>query len=361
MGPGRRLTPSPAELGRRRRRGGGGGGGRRAGGHRRGDRRVLMWDATARPGTARPRWPRSTSGCGRWRCWPDGRVVTGGPTGGCWCRTQPGRGTAPAELGRHDDGAVSAVAVLARRAGGHRRGRQAGADVGSGPVGLRAGELGRQHDRAVRAVAVLPDGRVVTGGRRRLGAGVGPGHDRAPTQPSWAASDRTVLRWRCCPTGGGSPAGTTGGCWCGTRPDRAPAQLEWAATAVRCCGGGAARRAGASGGGHDGRVLGWDPDRPGLGPAGGARLPGRGGRGGGAGRRADSHRRGRPASADLGPGPPGSDPAGAGPPHGLGEGDSSDGRRAGSHRRGTTGKCWYWDPARPGSATGRARRPRRAP
>ena len=65
---------------------------------------------------------------------PDGRVVTGGDDGRVlvWDPATPGTG--PAELGRHD---------------------------------------GR-----VKAVAVLADGRVVTGGARRAGAGVGPGHSR---------------------------------------------------------------------------------------------------------------------------------------------------------------------------------------
>ena len=39
----------------------------------------------------------------------------------------------------------------------------------------------------------------------------------------------------CCPTGGWSPAGTTGGCWCGTRPLRELAQSSWAATSYARC------------------------------------------------------------------------------------------------------------------------------
>ena len=48
-------------------------------------------------------------------------------------------------------------------------------------------ELGR-HGGGVTAVAVLPDGRVVSGGVRRAGAGVGPGAARAPARPSSAAT-----------------------------------------------------------------------------------------------------------------------------------------------------------------------------
>ena len=118
----------------------------------------------------------------------DGRVVTGGVRragagvgpGGAW--RQPGRARPPRRRGEGGGGAAG-------RAGGHRR-RPSGrvlvwdpAEPGAGPV-----ELGR-HEGGVRAVAVLPDGRVVTGG-----------------------------------------GDAAGGCWCGTRPSRAPARSSSAAT-----------------------------------------------------------------------------------------------------------------------------------
>ena len=68
------------------------------------------------------------------------------------------------------------------------------ADPGAGPA-----ELGREHGR-VRAVAVLPDGRVVTGGDRRVlmwdpaDPGAGPAE--------LGRDDGGWMRWRCCPTGG---------------------------------------------------------------------------------------------------------------------------------------------------------------
>ena len=78
---------------------------------------------------------------------------------------------------------------------------------------------------AVRAVAVLPDGRVVTGGA------------------------------------------TTGGCWCGTRPSRAPARSSSAATTARCWRWRCCRTGGWSPAADDGRVLVWDPAEPGAAPA----------------------------------------------------------------------------------------------
>ena len=177
---------------------------------------------------------------------PDGRVVTGGSTttGGCWCGTRPSPGVGPVELGRDEVG--------------------------------------------VRAVAVLPDGRVVTGGDDdRPGAGVGPGragrrpgrarpprgrggdgggaagraggHRRPrrgrvlvwdPAEPGTARSSSAATRtgwgrWRCCRTGGWSPAATAaGGCWCGTRPSRGRPGRARPPRGRGGGGGGAAGRAG---------------------------------------------------------------------------------------------------------------------
>ena len=213
------------------------------------------------PAPARPSWAATTAGCGRWRCWPDGRVVTGGDDGRVlvWDPAHPGAG--PAELGRHDGGASGGGA--GRRAGGHRRERRAGAGVGPGPSRRRPGRAGPPRQRGAGGGGAA--GRA--GGHRRVrraGAGVGPGRSRrrpgragpprrpgaggggagrtggwspagttggcwcgtrpipAPARPSWAATTARCGRWRCWPTGGWSPAGTTGGCWCGTRPPGTP-------------------------------------------------------------------------------------------------------------------------------------------
>ena len=85
--------------------------------------------------------------------------------------------------------------------------------------GARPVQLGR-HDGPVGAVAVLPDGRVVSGG------------------------------------------GSTGGCWCGTRPLPAPARSSWAATTARSCSVAVLADGRVVSGGDDGRVLVWDPAAP---------------------------------------------------------------------------------------------------
>ena len=184
----RRASPALIlELGRHERRGGGGGGAAgRAGGHRRRLRRrpgagVGPGGAGRRPGRARP--PRRRGGGGGGAAGrAGGHRRRRGSGGGCWCGTR--RSRAPA--------------------------RSSSAATSGG----------------VAAVAVLPDGRVVSGGDgdgRVLvwdpaRAGRRPGRARPPRAAGW-------WRWRCCRTGGWSPA----------------------ATATR-------------------RVLVWDPAEPGAGP-----------------------------------------------------------------------------------------------
>ena len=194
-----------------------------------GDRRVLVWDP-AHPGAGPAELGRHDGWVQAVAVLADGRVVTGGNDGRVlvWDPAHPGAG--PAELGRHD-GAVEAVAVLAdgRVVTGGNDGRVLvwdPAHPGAGPA-----ELGR-HDTPGAGGGGA--GRRAGGHRRgrRAGAGVGPGPSRR--RPGRAGPPRRVgwLRWRCWPTGGWSPAGTTGGCWCGTRPIPAPARSSWAATAA---------------------------------------------------------------------------------------------------------------------------------
>ena len=255
-------------------------------------------------------------------------------------------------------------------------------------------ELGR-HEGGVSAVAVLPDGRVVTGGRRRRpGAGVGPGGagrrpgrarpprrrggggggaagragghrrrlaarrvlvwdpDRAgrPARSSSAATRAGWTRWRCCRTGGWSPARRRRrGCWCGTRragrrPGRArPPRRRGGAVAVLPDG-----RV-VTGDGGDGRVLVWDPAEPEAGPVelgrheGGvaavAVLPdGRVVTGGGGGRVLvwDPDRAGRR-------------PGRARPPRRRGERGGGAAGRAGGHRRRRRRGCWCGTRTEPGA------------
>ena len=180
--------------------------------------RVLVWDP-AEPGTGPVELGRHEDEVRAVAVLPDGRVVTGAGYGGgrvlVWDPAEPGAG--PVELGRHEDG-VGAVAVLPDgrvvTGGGYVGGGRVlvwdPAEPGTGPV-----ELGR-HEDGVGAVAVLPDGRVVTGGhddRRVLvwdpaEPGSRPGRARPPRRAGWG-------RWRCCRTGGWSPAATMTGCGCG--------------------------------------------------------------------------------------------------------------------------------------------------
>ena len=69
---------------------------------------------------------------------------------------------------------------------------------------------------------MLPDGRVVTDADGRVRV-----WDPTPLGPARSSSSATAAgwgRWRCYPTGGWSPAATTGGCWCRTRPPPGPAR-----------------------------------------------------------------------------------------------------------------------------------------
>ena len=198
--------------------------------------RVLVWDP-AEPGAGPVELGRHEGGVAAVAVLPDGRVVTGGAAaaaGGCWCGTR--RSRAPARSSSAATRAGWGRWRCCRTGGWSPAAAGDGrvlvwdpAEPGAGPV-----ELGR-HEGGVAAVAVLPDGRVVTGGgdrRRRAGAGVGPGgagrrpgRARPRTRARWG-------RWRCCRTGGWSPAAATAaaGCWCGTRRSRAPARSSSAAT-----------------------------------------------------------------------------------------------------------------------------------
>ena len=220
-----------------------------------------------------------------------------GTTGGCWCGTRPSR-RRPGELGRHD-GQVRAVAVLpdGRVVTGGDDGRVLVWDPA--PPGAGPAELGR-HDSGVRAVAVLPDGQVVTGGddervlvwdpaapaparwswHARHSGGGGGAARRAGSHPYdgrvlvWdpatpsadpaelGAQGSQVGRWQRWPTGGWSPAARRAGAGVGPgHPRRRPSRAEAATTAGcgrwrRCPDGQVVT------GGHDGRVLVWDPATP---------------------------------------------------------------------------------------------------
>ena len=283
------------------------------------------------------------------------------------------------ELGR-DEGGVGAVAVLpdGRVVTG---GRRPGAGVGPGGAGRRPGRARPPRGRGGGGGGAA--GRA-GGHRRRLrrpGAGVGPGASRAPARSSSAATRAGWGRWRCCRTGGWSPATGYGRggrvlVWDPAEPGAGPAELGRArgrgGRRWRCC-----RTGGWSPATADGRVLVWDPAEPGAGPAelgrheggvaavavlpdgrvvtGGVRRPGagvgpggagrrpgrarpprgRGGGGGGAAGRAGGHRRQRTAAAGAGVGPGGAGrrPGRARPPRGRGEGGGGAAGRAGGHRR----------------------------
>ena len=172
-------------------------------------------------------------------------------------------------------------------------------------------ELGRDERRGGRGGGAA--GRA-GGHRRRIAGGCwcGTRRSRAPARSSSAATRAGWGRWRCCRTGGWSPAATAGGCWCGTRRSRAPARSSSAATRAgwgrwRCCRTGGWSPAAAAAGGCGcgtrvrrsaarsssaatragwgrwrccrtggwspaaaataaGRVLVWDPAEPGTGP-----------------------------------------------------------------------------------------------
>ena len=338
----RRTRGRPGRARPPRRRGArGGGAAGRAGGQRRRRRAGAGVGPGATRGPARSSSAATTAGCARWRCCRTGGWSAAAATGGCWCGTRTRRSAGPVELGRHDGG-VSGGGGAAGRAGGHRRRTTGGCwcgtrrDPAAGPV-----ELGR-HDGGVSAVAVLPDGRVVSGGGdgRVLvwdpaDPGAGPvelgRHDGGVTAVAVlpdgrvvsGGGDGRVLVWdparpggrpgRARPPrrrgdGGGGAAGraggqrrrTTGGCWCGTRRDPAAGPVELGrhdggVTAVAVLPDGRVVS-----GGDDGRVLVWDPARPGGRP-GRARPPRRRGeRGGGAAGRAGGQRRRRRPGAAVG-------------------------------------------------------------
>lgn len=172
-----------------------------------------------------------------------------------WTTRRAGRALS-GELGRHD-GPVSAVAVLAdgRVVTGGGDGRVLIWDPAA--PGSGAAELGR-NEYAVSAVAVLANGRVVAGG----------GHDSR------------MLIWD--PAAPGTGPAELGGH--GYLPYQSPFHHFEMKVAVLSDGR-------VVSGGHDGRVLIWDPAAPG-GRAGRARPAQRmGGNGGGAGRRARGHQR----------------------------------------------------------------------
>ena len=268
---------------------------------------------------------------------PDGRVVTGGGgrragagVGPGGPGRRPGRARPPRRRGGGGGGAAG-------RAGGHRRRRDGRvlvwdpAEPGAAPV-----ELGR-HEGGVDALAVLPDGRVVTGGDATAGCWCGTRRSRAPARSSSAATRARWRRWRCCRTGGWSPAAarTTGGCWCGTRPTRAPARPSSAATtaevtAVAVLPDGRVVTGGGDGGGC------WCGTRPTRAPARSSSAATTAGWGrwrccrtGGWSPAAAS----RPAGAGVGPGPAGRRPGRARPPRRRGGGGGGAAGRAGGHRR----------------------------
>ena len=269
---------------------------------------MLVWDP-AHPGAGRPSWAATTARCVAVAVLPDGRVVTGGDDGRVlvWDPALPARPGGAGPPRRPGEGGGGA----GRRAGGHRR-------------------------------------------VRRAGAGVGPGPSRA-ARPSWAATTARCVRWRCCPTGGWSPAETTGGCWSGTGCSRrGPAELGRHDGGVRAVAVLADGRVVT--GGYDGRVLVWDPARPGRpGRAGPPRR--RGERGGGAARRAGGQRRARRAGAGVGPGRIPGDPAELGRHDGWVNAVAvlADGRVV---TGGDDGRVLVWDPAEPGRP-GRAGPPSR--
>ena len=268
------------------------------------DGRVLVWDP-AQPGSDPVELGRHDDWVEAVAVLPDGRVVSGGDDGRVlvWDPAQPG--SDPVELGRHD-GSGGGGGGAAGWSGGQRRRRRAGAGVGPGPAGERPGRarpprrLGEcgggaagwaggqrrrrragagvgpgpareparsssaRHDGAVAAVAVLPDGRVVSGGDdgRVLvwdpaRPGSRPGRARPPRRLGGGGGG--AAGWA-----GGQRRATTGGCWCGIRPGREPIRSSSAATTARCAAVAVLPDGRVVSGGSDGRVLVWDPARPGT-------------------------------------------------------------------------------------------------
>ena len=170
------------------------------------------------PGSAQPSRAATTGGCCRWPCCPTGGWSPAATTGGCWCgtrllRDRPGRAGPPRRVGVSGGGA-------ARRAGGHRRGR-------------------------------------------RAGAGVGPGASRRQPGSSWAATTARCGRWRCCPDGRVVTGGDDGRVlvWDPARPGTSPelGHHDGPVPAMAVLPGGRVVTSG-----DDGRVLVWDPAHPGT-------------------------------------------------------------------------------------------------
>ena len=336
----------PAHRPRRPGAGGGGHRGRHPGGHRR--------RATGRCGCGT--WPPAASGAEL--TGHDGQVCGGGghrgrrpgrspaaATGRCGCGTWPPAASGP-----------SSPATTARCRGGGHRGRAPARSPAAATATVRVWDLATGRRAGARSPATTAGcwrwrsradgGPAVTGGERRHGAGVGPGH-RPP------AGDRSpATTARCCAvavTADGGPGGHRrprrdgAGVGPGHRPrsrpahrPRRPGVRRWRSprTGARAVTGGddgtvrvwdlaagraagrahRPRRPGAGGGGHRGRPPGRSPAASdgtvrvwdlatgrAAGPAHRPRRPGAGG-GGHRGRRPGGHRRRGRDGAGVGPG-----------------------------------------------------------
>ena len=160
---------------------------------------------------------RDEDGVGAVAVLPDGRVVTGSRGGGrvlVWDPAEPGAG--PAELGRDMYGMGAAAVLPDGRVGtGVGSGRVLvwdPAGPGTGPAELGGGEISRALSRPGLA-GVGGGGAAGRAGshrrRRRRGCWCGTRPSRASARSSSAATRSGWGRWRCCRTGGWSPAATT--------------------------------------------------------------------------------------------------------------------------------------------------------